>query len=64
MQSPVGNTDNEFFDLVDDAVSKSSIHPDNNNNSFDKCQLDDEQGIDRPFTPSEGHNSQDEAPKN
>lgn len=40
---------NEFFE--EDAISKSTIHA--NNNSFDKLNLDDDGQLEKPFTPSE-----------
>lgn len=43
-------TDNEFFSIENANMSKSVILP---NDQFDKRELEDEHGIERPFTNSD-----------
>ena len=42
--------DNEFFSLDNANVSKSAILP---NDEFDKCEFEEQHGIERPFTNSD-----------
>lgn len=42
--------DNEFFSIENANMSKSEILP---NDQFDKRELEDEHGIERPFTSSD-----------
>lgn len=46
-QKPV---ENEFFTIENASLSKSAIMP---NEDFDKRELEDEHGIERPFTNSD-----------